>query len=139
MSFWPSDTAGDIADVCSALGLVVTAILTTGAWQVRNRFLKLILYPSHVQKLESHCSRLAEFLGTERPPADVSKEVGEARGDLNSLRPYVSGSQKKTLAKATDALEVYRANQVDENLTKLLELMYQLLREMQNLSEGLKY
>lgn len=58
---------------------------------------------------------------------------------MNSLRPYVSGSQKKTLAKATVALETYGANQADENLTKLLEIMYQLLREMQNLSEGLKY
>ena len=139
MSFWPDDTAGKIADVCSLLGLIVTGILTAGAWQVRKRFLRLILYPLHIQKLESHCSRLAEFLGTEHSTGDVSREVGGARGDLNSLRPYITAEQRKTLLRATEALETYGISQSDRNLTRLLELMYQLLTEMQNLSEGIRY
>ena len=65
--------------------------------------------------------------------------MGEVRGDFNSLRPYLEGQQKQTLREATEALENYSTRQSEENLRKLSEKMYQLLREMQNLSDGMKY
>lgn len=118
---------------------MVTAVLTTGAWQVRKRFQRLILYPSHVAKLENHCATLTGFLGASQADPGLSKEVGEVRGDFNSLRPYLEGQQKQTLREATEALENYSTRQSEENLRKLSEKMYQLLREMQNLSDGMKY
>jgi len=54
MSFWPADTAGVIADVCSVCGLGVTIVLTTGAIKVKKCFERVILYPQHVEKLNDH-------------------------------------------------------------------------------------
>jgi hypothetical protein len=135
MNFWPNDTAGIIADVCSVLGLVVTAVLTVGAVQVRKQ---ILIYPQHAAKLNEHCSKISAFLnnfaGTQNEIAD---EIGKTKGDLNSLRPYLNGMRRRSLDQVMFNLSEYEKNSTEKVLRLFLTSMYQLLTEMQNLTQGL--
>lgn len=140
MSFWPLDTAGKIADVCSAVGLIVTVVLTAGAWQVKRCFERIILYPQHVNKLDVHCAVLNRCVGNYAALQNqAAEEVARIRGDINSLRPYLRGMAAQTLRQVVDVMETYQDNPNEANLRKLLAQMYQLLTEMQNLSERLVF
>jgi len=68
---------------------------------------------------------------------EAADEVARVRGNLNSLQPYVNGMAAKTLSETVQLIEAYQVNQDETRLRRLLEKMYQLLTEMQNLSERL--
>ena len=135
MKFWPDDTAGIVADVCGVIGLVVTAVLTAGAVQVRKQ---LLVYPQHAAKLNEHCSRISSclnnFAGMQNEVAD---EIGKTKGDLNSLRPYLKGTRRHSLDQVLVNLSEYQQNATEQVLRVFLTSMYQLLTEMQNLAQGL--
>lgn len=135
MSFWPDDTAGKIADVCSLLGLIATGVLTAGAWQVRKQ---LFVYPQHAAKLKAHCSQisnsLSDFADSKNAIAD---EIGRTKGDLNSLRPFLKGSRLKSLEQVLRRLAEYEKSPNEFALRDFLTALYQLLTEMQNLAQGL--
>lgn len=135
MKFWPDDTAEIIADVCGVAGLIVTAVLAAGAVQVRKQ---LLVYPQHAAKLNEHCSKVSvclnNFVGMRN---EVAEEIGKTKGDLNSLRPYLKGTRRRSLDQVLVNLSEYEKNSTEQVLRVFLTSMYQLLTEMQNLAQGL--
>lgn len=126
---------GQIGDVCSILGLIVTAVLTAGAYQVRKQ---LVVYPQHAAKLDDHCSKISAFLNDFRGTQnEISDEIGKTKGDLNSLRPYLKGMRRRSLDQVLINLSEYEKNPTERVLRAFLTSMYQLLTEMQNLAQGL--
>lgn len=135
MSFWPTDTAGKIADVCSLLGLIVTGVLTAGAYQVRKQ---LFVYPQHAAKLDDHCSQISAFLNNFAASKNaVADEIGRTKGDSNSLRPFLKGSRRKSLEQVLKSLAEYEKSPNEFALRGFLTTLYQLSTEMQNLAQGL--
>lgn len=125
--------------MCSVCGLIVTAILTGGAVRERNRLLRLIFYPKHVNSLRERCDQLSILLGSSEPPAVISRVIGQTRGDLNSLRRYLQKGQRATFRQILELLDNYDLDRTDVSLNRLLGKMYQIEQEMRNLSEGLRY
>lgn len=126
-----------LADVSSCLGLIVTGLLTAGAWQVRKL---LFIYPKHATKLEDHCSLITDCLNDFAANQNrLGQEIGKLRGDLNSLRPYIwwSWSRRRTLNSIVNKMSEYEKLPGEREARTLLNSMYQLLAEMQNLAQGL--
>lgn len=135
MSFWPNDIFGIIADVCSILGLIVTGLLTAGAWQVRKQ---LFIYPQHARKLDDHCSQISVLLNNFSKPSNaIAEEIGKTKGDLNSLRPFLKGPRLQSLNHVMKSLAEYEKSPNEFALRDFLTTLYQLLTEMQNLAQGL--
>ncbi len=124
-----------IADICSVLGLAVTAVLTAGAWQVRKQ---LFVYPQHAAKLDEHCSQISiylnDFTGFQKLIGD---EIGKTQGDLNSLRPFLRGSRRESLNQAQQSLLHYEQVLTEEALWASSKSLYRLHAELENLAQGL--
>ena len=103
-----------VADICSVLGLGVTAILTAGAWKVRKQ---LFVYPQHAAKLDEHCSHISIYLNNFTGSQNlIGDEIGKTLGDLNSLRPFLRGSRRESLNQAQQSLIHYEQVLTEEAL-----------------------
>ena len=95
MSFWPSDTAGQIADVISAIAFVGSVGAAAYARirgnatdkavrELRHNYERRDLLPVLAKRYQDTHRALVPLLHTAAEPHEVSQKLGELRGVLNA-------------------------------------------------------
>lgn len=132
MSFWPRDTAGQIADVTSALaflasiGAAVYARLrgnTTdkAVRELRQDFARRELLPDTARRYQALYLELAPLFSQPSDLQLVAQKLGEFRGMINSLDSYFDKAEKETLKPSRARLDLI-AREPDKK-EYLLELL----------------
>ena len=115
MGFWPSDTAGQIADVTSAiafLGSIGTALyakfrgnITDNAIRgLRRDFERRDLLPDAALRYQNLYRELAPLLNGSGKPHETAQKVGELRGVVVTLESYLSKAEQVTLTSVKSSL-----------------------------------
>ena len=108
MSFWPADTASQVADGVSVLafvGSVVAGIYSKlrgntvdrKVAELRRDFERRDLLPANAERYQELYRELVPLLGKTADPMAVSQKLGQLRGMLNSLDSYLNEGEKRTV------------------------------------------
>lgn len=115
MSFWPTDTAGQIADVTSAVafvGSVLTAVYARlrgnatdkAVRGLRHDFERRDLLPHAAERYQNLYRELAPFLSGAGEPHEATQKMGELRGVIVTLEAYLDRTEKVTLTSVKERL-----------------------------------
>lgn len=162
MSFWPSDTAGRIADGITAVGFLVSVAggvfakmrgsaadkaakaADQAVQELRQEFLRREMLPLTARLYEKLYLELVPLLNTVlntgTDPSLVTQKLGELRGTLNGLEKYLHEGDKGTLTIVIKRLDLIQAEPNDSgHLQVLLQNAATLATELNILVKAVKW
>lgn len=151
MSFWPTDTAGQVADVIS----VVAFLSSIGAGlyskkrgnatdravrELRKDFERRNLLPPTVLRYQKLYRELSPALSSSTNAQAMSQQLGELRGMLNGLDAYLEDTERGTVRLMVTRLDlIEKEPTAPSHLSRLLHDAAALSVELEVIVERLKW
>jgi hypothetical protein len=141
MSFWPSDTAGKIADVLSIIAFLAAWYAGSSTKKLKRRIDKGVGYEAIAAKLKAHCEMIQSFSVDANYPTDQQTliSVHYIEGILNGIRLDVHDDIRRSWKSTMSALQKFKNHRDEGSIGNLLGTTYELISHMETVSEGMKF
>jgi hypothetical protein len=147
MSFWPSDTAGVIADAVSVLAFLgsvaagISAKINGDAVRrIEKRLERRERLPHAARDYQKLCREIAPMLFGQSDPQRLSEMLGRLSGTVKGIEPYLRDDQKAGIRAVRVRLEVIaREPNETSHLRSLHTEIWQLSTEIDFVVGSMKW